>query len=176
MNKLTVCLLAAFAFAACKPSSKWSWNGLTLGMPAKDAKPIVQRLCGSAMPLEPRSFPQVQTEIVGCDASTAEVEGQRVGLDVQFYEGKLLVVTLTPKAAPSEWWRALESALDKKYGPGKDDPRNGETAREWKTKDGEWIRTRNDRSIHFAAYEPMMRRSELAAKQKKEKPGPADEE
>lgn len=168
MNKLVaVCLLASFA--ACKPSSsKWSWNGLTLGMPAKNATPIVQRLCGSATPLEPRKFPAVETEIIGCDLSTAEVEGQRVGIDVQFYEGKLLVVTLTPEAAPNEWWRALERALDKKYGGGKDDPRGGEAAREWKTRDGEWIRTRNDRSIHFAAFEPMMRRSELAAKLKKD--------
>lgn len=167
MNKFVVAVCLIAPLAACKPSSpQWSWNGLSLGMSSKEAAPIVQRLCGAAEPLERRAFPEVQTFIMGCDSTQAELEGRPVGITVQFYEDKLLVVSLVPQGdTPKQWWDDLEKKLDAKYGAGTNDDRSGRHDREWKTK-SEWIRTNNNRSIAFAAIEPMARRTQAAAKLK----------
>jgi hypothetical protein len=168
MNKFAVAVCFIASLAACKPSSpKWSWNGLSLGMPSQEAAPIVQRLCGADQPLKRKEFPQAQTWIIGCDATQAELEGQRVAVTAQFYQDKLLVVSLAPPAeTPKEWWDALEKKLDAKYGAGTNDDRSGQHAREWKP-NGEWIRTHDNRSIAFAEQAGMKRRSEAAAKLQK---------
>jgi hypothetical protein len=136
-------------------------------MPSSKAAPVVQRLCGAEKPLPERKFPEVSTSIIGCDASQAELQGQRVDIDAQFYKGKLIVVSLKPPAdAPKEWWGELEKSLDAQYGQGTNDTsRPGTTAREWKTK-GVWIRTNNYQSVAFASHEAVTERAAVAAKVK----------
>lgn len=166
MRKL-VAGLVLFAMVGCQRSVPvWSWNGLSLGMPFKDAAPIVQRLCGAEKPLRPAQFPEVETSTIGCEASQAELAGQRVGITVQFYKDKIVVVTLSPpRETPQAWWQELEKSFDAKYGKSADVSKDEKHAREWKTK-REWIRTNDYRSVAFADLDALTKRTEAAKKLK----------